>query len=117
MMVKIVPGLTEEWVAKWKVALEDPEHQLRLRVYFLAARKRYAHSLSLPLSLDHGLTRVCSYFPSYKVPQAQDTEVIRRAPLPIRLAQRLFSAFLPSYWAGRGLAGAASWFISLSRWR
>ena len=44
MMVKIVPGFTEESVAKWKLALEDPEHELRLRVYFLAAQKRYAHS-------------------------------------------------------------------------
>jgi hypothetical protein len=40
MLVKIVPGLTEESVARWKVALEEPEHKLRLRVYFLAARKR-----------------------------------------------------------------------------
>jgi len=44
-MVKIVPGFTEESVAKWKLALEDPEHELRLRVYFLAAQKRYARSL------------------------------------------------------------------------
>ena len=39
-LVKVVPGLTEDSVTKWKLALEEPEHQLRLRVYFLAARKR-----------------------------------------------------------------------------
>ena len=40
MMVEFVPGFTEESVAKWKLALEDPEHELRIRVYFLAAQKR-----------------------------------------------------------------------------
>ena len=40
VLVKVVPGLTEETVAKWKRALEEPEHNLRLRVYFLVARKR-----------------------------------------------------------------------------
>lgn len=39
-LVKVVPGLTEDSVAKWKLALEEPEHELRLRVYFLVARKR-----------------------------------------------------------------------------
>jgi hypothetical protein len=98
MFAKVVPGLTEESVAKWKLALEEPEHELRLRIYFLAARK------------------------SFKVvpqvsPKVQDSELVLRAPLPIRLVQRLFGTFLPSYWTGRGLAGAASWFVSLSRWR
>lgn len=40
VLVNVVPGLTEESVAKMKLALEEPEHKLRLRVYFLAARKR-----------------------------------------------------------------------------
>jgi hypothetical protein len=40
MLVKVVPGLTEESVAEMKLALEAPEHKLRLRVYFLTARKR-----------------------------------------------------------------------------
>jgi len=94
MLVKVVPGLTEDSVAKWKLALEEPEHKLRLRVYFLAARK------------------------SYKISQVQNVEVIQREPLlPIRFARRFFGPFLPSYWTGRGLAGAASWFVSLSRWR
>ena len=39
-LVKVVPGLTEESVAKWKLALEEPDHKLRLRVYFLTARKK-----------------------------------------------------------------------------
>jgi len=94
MLMKVVPGLTEDSVEKWKLALEEPEHKLRLRVYFLAARK------------------------SYKASQIQNTEVMQTGPLlPIRMAQRLFGAFVPSYWTGSGLAGAASWFISLLRWR
>jgi len=40
MLVEVVPGLTEESVAKLKQTLEEPEHKLRLRVYFLVARKR-----------------------------------------------------------------------------
>lgn len=40
MLVKVVPGLTEESVAKWKLALEEPDHKLRLKIYFLIARKR-----------------------------------------------------------------------------
>jgi len=39
-LVKVVPGLTEDSVAKWKLALEKPDHKLRLRVYFLTARKK-----------------------------------------------------------------------------
>ena len=39
-LVEVVPGLTEESVAKMKLALEEPEHKLRLRIYFLTARKR-----------------------------------------------------------------------------
>ena len=39
-LVKVVPGLTEDSVAKWKLALEEPDHKLRLRVYFLTARKK-----------------------------------------------------------------------------
>lgn len=39
-LVKVVPGLTEECVARWKLALEEPEHKLRLRIYFLTARKK-----------------------------------------------------------------------------
>jgi hypothetical protein len=40
VVANVVPGLTEESVAKMKLALEEPEHKLRMRVYFLAARKR-----------------------------------------------------------------------------
>lgn len=58
MLVKVVPGLTEESVAKWKLALEEPEHELRLRVYFLAARKRLVSSPPPSLNLDEGLTCV-----------------------------------------------------------
>ncbi|KAF9647948.1 hypothetical protein BDM02DRAFT_2475950 [Thelephora ganbajun] len=94
MLAKVVPGLTEESVAKFKLVIEEPEHELRLRVYFLAAHK------------------------NYKLSQIQNTEVIqRRALLPIRVVRRLFGALLPSHWTGRGLTGAASWFISLLRWR
>lgn len=39
-LVKVVPGLTEDSVTKWKLALEEPDHKLRLRVYFLTARKK-----------------------------------------------------------------------------
>ena len=39
-LIDVVPGLTEESVAKMKLALEEPEHMLRMRIYFLAARKR-----------------------------------------------------------------------------
>lgn len=39
-LVEVVPGLTEESVTKMKLALEEPEHRLRIRFYFLAARKR-----------------------------------------------------------------------------
>ena len=41
MMAQVAPGLTDESMAKWRLALEDPEHALRLRIYFLVARKRY----------------------------------------------------------------------------
>jgi hypothetical protein len=40
VLVKVVPGLTEESVEKCKIAFEEPKHKLRLRVYFLTARKR-----------------------------------------------------------------------------
>jgi len=91
VLVNVVPGLTEESVAKMKLALEEPEHKLRLRVYFLAARK------------------------SYKISQIQNTDVIQsESLLPIRVARRIFGAILPPYW---GFTGAASWFISLLRWR
>ena len=40
MLVDFVPGFTEESVESWRLALEEPEHKLRLRMYFLAARKR-----------------------------------------------------------------------------
>jgi len=93
-LVKVVPGLTEESVANFRLALEEPENNLRLRIYFLAARK------------------------SYRLSEIQNTEVARKTSLlPTRLAQRLFSACLPSNWTGRGLTGAASWFISLLGWR
>jgi len=48
MLVGVVPGLTEDAVAKWKLALEEPKHRLRLRVYFLTARKRWVSLSSLP---------------------------------------------------------------------
>lgn len=93
VLVKVVPGLTEESVAKFKRALEEPEHNLRLRVYFLAARK------------------------TYKASQIENTQVLKRSSLPVRVTRRLLSAISPSYWTGRSLASAASWFISLLRWR
>jgi len=90
MLVNVVPGFTEDSVARWRLDLEEPEYNLRLRMYFLAARK------------------------SYKASQVQNTEVIQKGPLlPTRLAQRLFSALSPSSW---GLTDAASWFISLLKW-
>ena len=34
-LVKVIPGLTGDTVMKWKSALEEPEHELRLQVYLL----------------------------------------------------------------------------------
>lgn len=115
-LVKVVPGLTEESVTQWKHSLEEPEHQLRIRVYFLVARKRYVRHPSVSLNLK-SLICVCLRSFSYQVSLIQSTEVIRKgSALPIRLVRRLFGAFYPLYWA-RSLKGAASWFVSLSRWR
>lgn len=117
VLTKVVPGLTEESVAKLKLALEDPEHKLRLRVYFLAARKRWVHS-RFPSVLILSLMWILFGPFSYKVSQMQNTEPLRVGPhLPIRVTRRLFGAILPSYWTGMALAGAAGWFISSLRWR
>lgn len=39
-LVKVVPGLSEDSLAKFKLVVEEPEHELRLRIYFLVARKK-----------------------------------------------------------------------------
>jgi len=91
MLVDVVPGFTEDSVERWRLALEEPEHKLRLSMYFLAARK------------------------SYKPSQIQNTEIVlKEEPLPsIRSVRRPFSTLLSSSWTGKGLTVTASWFVSL----
>lgn len=113
VLAKVVPGLTEESVREMKLTLEEPEHKLRLRVYFLTARKKYVRCF-----LFLGSTFRPDSLPSYKLSQVQNMEVIQsESILPIRVARGLFGAVLPSDWTGSGLASAVSWFISLLRWR
>lgn len=39
ILARVIPELTEDSVIGWKLALQKPEHKLRLRIYFLEARK------------------------------------------------------------------------------